>query len=313
MTKWIDHLYELTPVHFKAGMHFKRDDFFAPKGYGHINGAKLRQALYLVDKWVKEENIKGIVSGSVSQSPQHAFISELCKQYGLDCLIVHSKKDFSDSPYLRLAEKNGARFIRSKVGYSQTLGAIARKQLANLDNYRFLETNITLDESCNDWDAIKDFHRIGAEQVKNIPNDIDTLIIPCGSCNSVTSIFYGLHLFPKNNIKNIYLFGIGNNGSNNIHYVENRIENITDIKCVRCSYDFSFTSAKRSKHKLHHINLNGTGFCKYSDTMPEGISDIMFHPRYEGKCIRYIKKNMPELWREKSLFWIVGGELSRVL
>ena len=293
-------------------MYFKRDDHFAPKGYGHVNGAKMRQALYLVDKWVKEESIKGVVSGSVSQSPQHAFISELCKHYNIDCLIVHSKKDFRDSPYLRLAERNGSKFIYSKVGYAQALGSIARKEAECTSRYRFLETNITLEEKYNDTSAIRDFHRVGAEQVKNIPEEVETLIIPCGSCNSVTSIFYGLKLFPKPNIKNIYLMGIGNNGSYNIHYVENRLRNITGKKCIRSDFDFSFKKEK-GRHKLHHLNLNGSGFCKYTDTMPEGTGNIMFHPRYEGKCIRYIRKKMPELWNEKSLFWIVGSELSRVI
>ena len=67
--RWIDTIYDLTPVEYVDGMHFKRDDKFAPMGYGDINGAKLRQAIWLVDRWVKEKNIKGVVSGSVSQSP----------------------------------------------------------------------------------------------------------------------------------------------------------------------------------------------------------------------------------------------------
>ena len=217
--RWIDQLWDVTPVELHSGMYFKREDKFAPKGYGHINGSKLRQCLFLVNKW-KNEGSKGVVSGSVSQSPQHAFISELCKHYNMGCVIVHAKKDIAKSPYLKLANSNGAKFVKSKVGYAKTLGSISKRLLDKLPNHHYLETNITLEDKFNSWDEIADFHRVGAEQVRNIPDHIERMIIPCGSCNSVTSIMYGLALYPKPNLKDIVLMGIGNNGSNNIGYIE---------------------------------------------------------------------------------------------
>ena len=38
-----DHLLDLTPVENIGGMWWKREDKFAPLGYGGINGSKLRQ------------------------------------------------------------------------------------------------------------------------------------------------------------------------------------------------------------------------------------------------------------------------------
>ena len=310
---WGDLLYDLTPVEQHESMYFKRDDKFAPKGYGNINGAKLRQCIYLVDKWVKEENIQGVVSGSVSQSPQHAFISEICRHYGIGCVITHSKKNIADSLYLNIAAKNGSKLVWQKVGYAKTLGAIAKRMLDVLPNHKFLETNITLDEKHNSWADIAAFHRIGAEQVKNIPTHVDKLVIPCGSCNSVTSILLGLVLFPKPNIKEIHLMGIGNHGSNNIGYIEDRLSEIVDELDLDVNvydvFDFGYVLDRSKRHAMQHHNLNGSGFCSYTDTMQEKAGSIIFHPRYEGKCIRYMKQNLSYLWNEKTLFWIVGSDI----
>jgi len=311
MAGWIDKVFELTPIEEHAGMYFKREDKFCPKGLFHINGSKFRQCLYLVDRWVREKGIKGVVSGSVSQSPQHVFISEICKHYGIGCVIVHSKKEPKKSSYLNVAIENGSKLVWNNVGYAQTLGSKAKQLLSKLPNHAYLETNITLDERFNSWDDIEKFHRIGAEQVKNIPSHIERLIIPCGSCNSVTSILYGLVLFPKPNIKEIVLMGIGNNGSNNIGYVETRLKHICKLKGIPIDdvFGFSFLSDDNARHKLEHVNLNGTGFCKYTDEMKEFAGQIEFHPRYEGKCIRYLKKNLKEYWNQKSLFWVVGSDM----
>ena len=308
---WIDTIYDLTPVELKDNMFFKRDDKFAPLGYGNINGSKLRQCLWLVDKWRKEKNIIGVVSGSVSQSPQHAFISEICKHYNLGCVIAYSKKDISQSPYLKLAKDNGAKLIYSKVGYAKTLGALSKKMLSILPNHEYLETNITLEDRVNTWKDIESFHKVGAEQVKNIPSNIRRIIVPCGSCNSVTSILYGLILYPNPNIKEIVFMGIGNHGSKNIGYIENRIKKICIWKGIDINnvYDFTFRNDTSKEIQLTYYNLNGSGYCSYSDTMDEKVEDIVFHPRYEGKVIRYLKENLLEYWNEQSLFWIVGSDI----
>ena len=39
---WEDHIHDLSPVEQHGGLFFKREDFFAPLGYGNINGSKLR-------------------------------------------------------------------------------------------------------------------------------------------------------------------------------------------------------------------------------------------------------------------------------
>ena len=68
-------------------------------------------------------------------------------------------------------------------------------------------------------------------------------------------------------------------------------------------YSREFNSGSRN------VNLNGEGYCKYTDTMEEKAGGIEFHPRYEGKCIRYLKEYKEFDWNKNSLFWIVGGDI----
>jgi adenylate kinase family enzyme len=63
---WEDHLLDLTPVENIGGMWWKREDKFAPIGYGNINGSKLRQLIWLFS----QKRYPGVVSGAVTGSPQ---------------------------------------------------------------------------------------------------------------------------------------------------------------------------------------------------------------------------------------------------
>lgn len=314
LVRWEDWLHELTPVEQHNGIYYKREDYFAPMGYDSINGSKLRQCIWLVNDWVKTKRIKGVVSGSVVGSPQHPFISSTCKHYGIGCLIATGSKNYLEHKNMQLAKSLGANFYVSKVGYARALQSISFKLQKKLPNHEVLETNITVDERLNKPERIEAFHSIGAYQTRNIPDHIETLIIPCGSCNSVVSILYGLYLQRPPKLKQIILMGIGNNGSFNLKYIPKRLKIISQViwSDVLEIFDFTWLGyGKSSGIKIIHENLNGSGFCEYSDWMPYDVGDIKFHPRYEGKCMNYLHQNMSRFkpfWNEKTLFWIVGNE-----
>lgn len=314
VVRWEDWLHKLTPVEQHNGIFYKREDFFAPMGYDSVNGSKLRQCIWLVNEWVKKKRVKGIVSGSVVGSPQHPFISSICKHYGIGCLIATGSKHYMEHKNMQLAKTLGAQFYVSKVGYARALQSISFKLAKKLPNHEVLETNITVDEKLNEPERIEAFHNVGAYQTRNVPSHIETIIIPCGSCNSVVSILYGLYLKPLPNLKRIILMGIGNNGSFNLKYIPKRLKIISQViwSDILEMYNFSWLGyGKKSGVEVIHHNLNGSGFCEYSDWMPYDVGDIKFHPRYEGKCMNYIHQNMTEFipyWNEKTLFWIVGNE-----
>lgn len=54
----IGNIDELTPIQQDYGVSFKRDDFFKPFGEYHVNGGKVRQAIYLFDKKIHELHTK---------------------------------------------------------------------------------------------------------------------------------------------------------------------------------------------------------------------------------------------------------------
>jgi hypothetical protein len=311
--KWEDYIYALTPVEKHGKMYFKREDKFAPLGYHSVNGAKMRQCLWLVNDWVKNKRIKGVVSGSVVGSPQHPFISSVCKHYGIGCLIITGSKNYDQHKNMQLAIEMGAKFKIVKVTYSRALNSLSFKYAKLLDNHEVLETNITVADSLNTPDRIEAFHSVGAHQTKNIPDHIETIIIPVGSANSVVSVLYGLFNNRPKNLKRILLMGIGNNGSYNLKYVPNRLSNIGKVinKDINKLFDWSFIGGGAGLIKIEHHNLNGSQFCKYDDWMPYTLNDIEFHPRYEGKIFNYMKQNeslFEHYFNDKTLFWIVGNE-----
>ena len=211
---------------------------------------------------------------------------------------------------MSMAEELGAKFHVTNIGYAKALQSISFKLAERLHNHEVLETNITVDERLNPPSRIEAFHRIGAEQVRNIPNDVETIIIPCGSCNSVVSILYGIGLFKPKRLKNIVLMGIGNNGSNNLDYIPRRLSIISAVKNLNLNSLFKF-DGDTGKYSIFHYNLNGSGFCTYSDLMPYNHAGLEFHPRYEGKCMNYINMNkemFSQFWTPKTLFWVVGNE-----
>ena len=105
--------------------------------------------------------------------------------------------------------------------------------------------------------------------------------------------------------------GIGHYGSSNIYYIRDRLTRIAHLKGIDIEgvFDWSFSGRKGFRHNIYHENLNGTGFCKYTDEFPERAGSIEFHPRYEGKVIRYMRQRTPHLWNPQTLFWVVGGKI----
>ena len=312
--KWERHLYDLTPVEQIGEIWFKREDKFAPLGFGSVNGSKLRQCIWLVNNWVKKKNIKGVISGSVVGSPQHPFIASICNHFGIGCLIVTGSKNPLSHVNMQLAAKVGAQFYIAKITYARALQSIAFKLREKIPNHEVLETNITLDDRLNTPEDIEGFHKVGSHQVNNIPQNIETIIIPCGSCNSVTSILYGLALNKPKNLKHIILIGIGNNGSKNLNYIPKRLTIIGKVigQDINKNFDYCWLPSPKSEAiKVAHFNPNGEGFCKYEDWMPFDYSGLQLHPRYEGKCFNYMEANKEKFakyWNKNTLFWVVGNE-----
>lgn len=317
--RWEEHVKDMSPVEQVGDVWLKREDKFAPLGYGNINGSKLRVCIWLISEYYKN-NRAGVIQGAVTGSPQHPMVAIVCKHFGLNSVHVIGTGDTEKHKNLAIAKAYGATFEMCKVGYAKTLEATAYKLAEEkYPGYFVLETNITVNENRNSPSRVEQFHDVGASQVDNMPDHIETLIVPAGSCNSVTSVLYGIARKRPKNLKRILLMGIGNYGSKDPDYIRRRLEYLSSAQKNNLDvFDFPFHKGEGLPftsddfpYIIEHYNLNGSGYCEYNDLMPYHYHGVDFHPRYEGKIWNYMKDNsavFDKYMNDKTMFWIVGSE-----
>jgi hypothetical protein len=279
---WHEDIYDLTPVEKIGDIWFKREDKFSPDGVH--NGSKFRQLIWLFSR----ASFPGVVSGAVTCSPQLPMVAACAKHYGMKCVqFSGARKNMALA-----AEELGAKTILVNPGYGPLLNKWA-KDYAAARGWLRIETNITVTSSDADIEA---FHRIGSEQVRNLPDHIETLIIPAGSRNSAVSILYGLHRYPPKNLKKIILMHINKNLAK---HEEEMCERLKACGVSELRYQF----------ETHDVFAND--YTNYEKLMPFSYQGQTFHPRYEGKCMNFIKENLNVFrpyMNDKTLFWIVGSE-----
>ena len=289
--EWESYLGALTPWENHQGIWFKRDDYFAPLGYGGPNGSKMRQLIWYINRF--REGKTHILTGASIQSPQLSMSAIVGRHYGLlNRQVVYSKPDTvlrHENP--RIAYGFGAQFEFASGPYNP----IIQRRVADLtqDKSLVVEYGITVPHERYDPDTVRKFHEVGAHQVSNIPPEVKRLIVPAGSCNSLTSVMLGL-LRDPHNVEELFTIGIGPDKRG---WMRKRLEHIG-------------LNVENTPIKWRHFSLHDTGFSKYSDKFNgESFDGINFHPTYEAKIIRWLRDNdtffdMPD---DQTGFWIVGS------
>ena len=279
---WQETIYDLTPVEPIGDVWFKRDDLFSPDGVH--NGSKFRQLIWLFSR----RQFPGVVSGAVTGSPQLPMVAACAKHYGMKCVqFTGALKNMALA-----GEKLGAETILVNPGYGPLLNRRA-KDYAAAHGWLRIETNITVTTSDADIEA---FHRVGSEQVRNLPDHMETLIVPAGSRNSAVSILYGLYRYPPKSLKRIIFMHINKNLAKHEKEMWARLK-----ACGVCDVGYD----------IETYDVFANGYTNYEKLMPFSYGSLAMHPRYEGKCWSYINDH-PEAFRpylnDKTLFWIVGSE-----
>lgn len=319
---WAEYAHVLTPVEQLQGVYFKREDYFAPLGYGGINGAKLRQCIWLTGR-ARAAGFTRVVSGASVKSPQLSMGAAVSTHFGMKPTMVIGSSRMETAlrhENVALASMFGADFALARIAYNPALQKAARERAASTNSY-LLQYGITTD---GPPDAVEAFHRLGAQQVQSIPDDVDTLYLPAGSCNSCVSVLYGLALFPRP-LRRVVLFGIG---PTRLDFIDARLRTIEQVSGVqvRSMFDRVFhhhpevqlaqnAAAGRGPTRLEHFDLHATKFADYQDEMPFRFGGVDFHPTYEGKVMTYMQKHeaaFADFWKSgRALFWIVGSRPSR--
>lgn len=339
--KWDDYLYVLTPVesveHEGNRLQFKRGDYFAPLGYGGINGDKLRVAIWLMTEHLKKGGSPDIVHGTVVGSPQSPMATAVSRHFGghtVTVLGATKAKTAIKHEMVSMSAWFGSKFNFVGSGYNSTIQPRCKRIVEKEKPQAFyLEYGITTDHriDSNTPERIRDFHTVGAHQVENIPSDVEDFVVPAGSCNCTMSVLLGLCLYPKPNLKRVHLIGIG---PNRIKWIEKRLNIIRQTDPVKYKDLLAFTRhytdnpeletptasnalwgeeevvSEGSMFELYHYDLHTTNWVRYNDLMPNSWGDIELHPRYEGKVLEFMKKRLPHLIKPSTLFWIVGSKPS---
>lgn len=289
VTQWENYLGVLTPWENRKGLWFKREDYFAPFGYGGPNGSKMRQLIWYVNRFRAGKS--HIVTGASIQSPQLSMSAIVGAHYGLRARqVVYSKPNTvlkHENP--RIAYGFGAEFEYATGPYNP----IIQRKVKDLTQEKSLvvEYGITVPHDRYPADDVRKFHEVGAHQVSNLPDEVETLIMPAGSCNSLTSVLLGLTRDAKN-LDTLFTLGIG---PYKLDWVKERLKTMG-------------VDTERLPFNWQHYSLHDTKYSKYSDHFKgEEFDGIKFHPTYEAKMWRWLRENNKLDMDDKTGFWIVGS------
>lgn len=123
-----------------------------------------------------------------------------------------------------------------------------------------------------------------AEQVQNIPDELDDLYITCGSGITASGVIVGIERYGKS-VKNIHL----------ISTAYDRREKVrATLRRYGAERPFQY-------HDLFHTH----GFV-YEKQQKMRVGGVKLHPQYEAKSMKYLVDH--GLNTNNALFWIVGAE-----
>lgn len=291
---------KLTPVDILENDSFfryaKRDDLYKPFSDSDVNGGKVRQAICLIgenyDNIVANHN-KNVWTSTSTSSPQGIIIGKTASWFGLNSKIFIGAMAYpstiKENPLMMLAYKNGSTInCDCTQAYEAPLYNQMVKESKKLGvGYYDVKFGINLDTSPDSLIMST------ANQVKNIPDVLDNLIVPCGSCIILSGVIIGCQMFNKK-VKNI--IGVQIAGYDRRKTIDNTLHkynintfsfgNRNTIYKLLLSKDYTYTKL------LKNYSINN--------------GELLLDPLYEAKAYDYIKKHVT-LEGKENLFWVVGN------
>lgn len=270
--------FDLTPVQQIDNILVKRDDLFEPFDDMPVCGGKLRQALCLFEE--NKEAIKAaghVITTSSIHSPQGVILAKVCQSLGIKfTLFVGSTTSTPETLLLHnlirhILNLNGEVDFGTPCNWDNALLKYAKTKFPEAFLVKF-GINAEKTQSiinCNSF------------QTKNLPTEIENLIIPVGSGLTMAGILRGV-VEEDINVKRIV--GVQTSGKN----------------CRKTIDEFAGCSVP--------YDLLITGFLgSYSDEKKESLGNLTLDPLYEAKAFEFVKREHPDLLTKDSVFWIVGS------
>jgi 1-aminocyclopropane-1-carboxylate deaminase/D-cysteine desulfhydrase-like pyridoxal-dependent ACC family enzyme len=319
VVRWEDYGEVLTPVQRGEGVWLKREDWYAPLGYGGVNGGKVRQIVWVLKRYLETKpRHPGVVMGGSVRSPNIGRVAVVAKHFGLELLVVIGSKletAYRSHGNVRIAANLGASFVRAPAPYNPVLQKVARELASKQGDVYLLEYGLSLEGSDERLEA---FYRFSGEQIANLP-EVPVWIVPAGSCNTTIALLYAIARRRPPGLRRVVLFGIG---PTRIEWFEERLARIERVtgSPIRSLFRRKFEhhgvlaarlgDDPRAPYSLEHHDLHASGYASYKDEMPGKLSGVPLHPVYEGKILRYMRARSDLaalLEGHQAVFWIVGG------
>jgi 1-aminocyclopropane-1-carboxylate deaminase/D-cysteine desulfhydrase-like pyridoxal-dependent ACC family enzyme len=247
----------ITPIEKYKDIYLKRDDLFI---LGSVCGGKLRQALRLIERNADEIEFgfeNNVVCSCSNGSPQSAIISEVCKLYGYKAKIVTYRTN-EPNRCLTIAQKNGAEIYGTNVGWNSVIESKA-KQIFGF--------NIKMGF------ASEDIIEANIEQVRNIPDELDYLVVAVGSGYNFISILRGLKRYGK------------------------KVGRVIGVYVGKNPTEIIKKYAPEEKYELIKYPTSYSTPCKKYGTD--------FDELYEAKAYDWLIKNL-DVKNKKVLLWVIG-------
>jgi len=207
-------------------------------------------------------------------------VAEVAKYYGLRCVICvggTTEERLNKLPMMRAALLLGADIqIVSKLGYTSVLA----KHLADIQREGALSMTYNY---LNVSRYPASYLEPTAKQAKNIPDDLDYLIIPCGSGIQMCGILRGASRYHKN-IKNIIGVMVG----------PDRTKSIRNVFGYGGQDWFSPIRYKMVKYSES----------SYAVAVKRSIGTLELDEVYEAKAYDWMLNNVPK--DARTCLWIVG-------
>lgn len=284
----------LTPCEEINGRWYKRDDLLAFDN--GVNG-KVRTSVWLAER-AGMLGAVGLVYGGSVHAPALGRVASAAAYVGLDCTLVIGSDPVKAVRHdtVRVAVQAGAELVKASVAYNPELQRHAARIAAGSGGER-VQVPYGVSTPA-DWSPkqVMEFLEQDAPQVDNLPDELETLVVPFGSGNAASGVLYGLSVGgAPYHLKRVVLVGVG---PDKWPWLMHRLESV--------GVDLSALPFKIKLMPLH------PHFAEYKDRMSEHQDGIDFHPTYEGKVVRFLDTVRPSWWTERdgtTGLWIVGGPL----
>lgn len=291
-------IHQLTPVEDRGELSFKRDDLFIPPGMAGLNGGKLRMYMALAAGFTPRT--RGMLTGSPLNAPTVPCVSAAARAYGLKSVHVIG----ATTPHTAMLRQNiqlavhfGARFIINPVAYGP---ALRRRVSDVLAGDKRLKGYVPITSPIGDGLPREDVlraHACNAAQVNNLPEDVNTLVVPAGSGGTAASVLLGVALHRPPGLRHVELVGIG---PSKAKWIQKRFLDLLEWADALFPAD-DVTVTYHDAYKTEGM--------RYAERVNFQYDDIVFHPIYEAKMMRWLHSHLPRfLSRGRVCVWIVGAE-----